>query len=933
LLYCKPMPLRTDLKIFIASSSELNDEREESLKVIVEINKHFPHLHIEPVLFELDTPSGNTPGEKRIQDGINPLLSRSDIVIVLFYSKIGEFTKEEFDIAKKEGKKIFLYLKEGFQPNSSDEALKYAEVHKLKEEVEKASEIRYDKFATLKDFSGILYKDLNKYIGDTHPIVDRASSKTDLISYNYPENKLADYPKPNNLFTGRKKELNEFRKVFTSFRIFAIEGLGGTGKTEFSAKCIEETLVDKNRVIWLNGSSQSNFDVFVENAGYGDVLKREKKTDFAFYSGLKNLIEKDERIIFWDNYNDYEDPAFSAFLGFAQQYLRKATIILITKTDPLIEGITSVPIIKLEGLNNDGIEYAKKIKATNAQYSFIVDDDLEKICRGVEGHPLAIEFSMLLMGYGKSVDDIMLHMPEFSGIRKVEEFSKRLFFDILDHQSTSSEERECFLNCSVFKGKFKGDEINFIHNNKDVFHLLVGLINKLLLSYKEGFYEIHPLVRSFSYEKLLDKKNIHKRAADYFITQREGKLNPSLEEKVFYHLAEAEEWQLIANSIETIGEDLVQQGQLGLANEFMNKLKKLNISRPIFEILHGDIAQIKAEWDKAIIHFEKASQNTENSIVKAQGIIRYGEILYRRGNTKEAIQYFERAYEFSKTYLLQKEEARALNDIALVDLDIDKLDSAKERFFLALEIRHKIVDKQGQASTYNNIGNIFSRKHQYEKAVEYYTKSIEIAKEINNKTELNLYIMNAAESLRKLGKLDDAMIKILQALKISEDMEDRVGIGFCLNTIGGILLRQGKQNEALLKYQESLSIKEEVGDKRGMGGSLCNIGVILLEKKNYKDALYNFYLATSILKQTGIKSEEKNVKEWITTLINEIGKEKFKELSDDICIELSPEIRKDIQPKDFLNEPIVRDFPKVGRNDLCTCGSGKKYKLCHGKSL
>ena len=27
---------------------------------------------------------------------------------------------------------------------------------------------------------------------------------------------------------------------------------------------------------------------------------------------------------------------------------------------------------------------------------------------------------------------------------------------------------------------------------------------------------------------------------------------------------------------------------------------------------------------------------------------------------------------------------------------------------------------------------------------------------------------------------------------------------------------------------------------------------------------------------------------------------------------------------------IVRDQPKVGRNDPCPCGSGKKYKKCHG---
>jgi preprotein translocase subunit SecA len=30
-------------------------------------------------------------------------------------------------------------------------------------------------------------------------------------------------------------------------------------------------------------------------------------------------------------------------------------------------------------------------------------------------------------------------------------------------------------------------------------------------------------------------------------------------------------------------------------------------------------------------------------------------------------------------------------------------------------------------------------------------------------------------------------------------------------------------------------------------------------------------------------------------------------------------------------ETIRREQPKVGRNDPCPCGSGKKYKQCHGK--
>jgi preprotein translocase subunit SecA len=29
-------------------------------------------------------------------------------------------------------------------------------------------------------------------------------------------------------------------------------------------------------------------------------------------------------------------------------------------------------------------------------------------------------------------------------------------------------------------------------------------------------------------------------------------------------------------------------------------------------------------------------------------------------------------------------------------------------------------------------------------------------------------------------------------------------------------------------------------------------------------------------------------------------------------------------------QPVQRATPKVGRNDPCPCGSGKKYKKCHG---
>ena len=36
--------------------------------------------------------------------------------------------------------------------------------------------------------------------------------------------------------------------------------------------------------------------------------------------------------------------------------------------------------------------------------------------------------------------------------------------------------------------------------------------------------------------------------------------------------------------------------------------------------------------------------------------------------------------------------------------------------------------------------------------------------------------------------------------------------------------------------------------------------------------------------------------------------------------------------KRISHAPIRRGGPKAGRNDPCPCGSGKKYKSCHGSS-
>ncbi|WP_337964832.1 tetratricopeptide repeat protein [uncultured Flavobacterium sp.] len=741
-------------------------------------------------------------------------------------------------------------------------------------------------------------------------------------------NILADYPKPSKLFTGREKEIEELKEAFNSHRIFGVQGLGGTGKTQLTAKFIHDNIPDKSRIVWLNGSSQSNFDVFVQNAGYGEILKTEKETNLSLYSSLKDLIEKDERIIFFDNYNDYEDNSFAEFLNFAYQYLTKATIVLITKTEPSIEKVTLLQLIRLEGLKNDALDYAKKIKQSNSVYSTISDFDLEIVCKGVDGHPLAIEFSMWLMSRGKSANDILSNISGISSSKKAEEFSKRLFLDIFNHPKTTDEEREFFLKCSIFNEKITINEITSLFEDVDIFYFLDSLMDKLLITHRDGYYEIHPLVRSFSYEKLQNKQPVHKKAANYLINLRKEILNASLEEKIFYHLSAAKEWNVIADYIEKEGRSFIKQGQLGLLTEFLNKLNHLNISRPIFDILNGDISQIRCEWDNALLFFTKAQENnTENTII-AEGIIKCGEILFRKGETKNSLVIFEKAYEFAKERNLRKEEGRALNDIGLINTDFNKLDIALINLTKALKIRKEVNDLEGITSTNNNIANIFDRKHQYRKSLKIHLENIEIATNYGDKISLALYLTNAGNSLFKLKEIDEALLKINLALKINEEIGDKAGIITCLNIIGLIFNFQNRKEEALVMFNQSIKISKEIGNLRGLASAYNNIGSFYLDNSDHTESLLNFFKSLCLWRGTGNTADEKLVLDWITEISKKIGKDNFKILANQVYEKLDQEYQKGIEIKEFFNEPIKRELPKQRNNDLCNCGSGIKYKRC-----
>ena len=110
------------IKIFLASSEELKDERLEMTDLVSRLNQTFKGRGIQLELKRweyLDSSMGN----ERKQDEYNNVLRECDICLVLFWRKFGSYTGEELDVAyqcnknKQKPEKIYVFFK---NPDADD---------------------------------------------------------------------------------------------------------------------------------------------------------------------------------------------------------------------------------------------------------------------------------------------------------------------------------------------------------------------------------------------------------------------------------------------------------------------------------------------------------------------------------------------------------------------------------------------------------------------------------------------------------------------------------------------------------------------------------------------------------------------------------------------------------------------------------------------
>lgn len=118
-----------EIKVFLASSEELANERKEIADLVLNLNEIYSDKDISIKLIKWEY-LGKTYNGVRKQEEYNQAVRSCDIFLGLFYTKAGEFTVEEFDIAIDQYNKsrqtpmILVFLKDLMPTDIEDDSLK-----------------------------------------------------------------------------------------------------------------------------------------------------------------------------------------------------------------------------------------------------------------------------------------------------------------------------------------------------------------------------------------------------------------------------------------------------------------------------------------------------------------------------------------------------------------------------------------------------------------------------------------------------------------------------------------------------------------------------------------------------------------------------------------------------------------------------------------
>jgi len=255
---------------------------------------------------------------------------------------------------------------------------------------------------------------------------------------------------------------------------------------------------------------------------------------------------------------------------------------------------------------------------------------------------------------------------------------------------------------------------------------------------------------------------------------------------------------------------------------------------------------------------EELAYHFKNSNHKEKGIFylnKAGDKAQSLYAFKNAINYYLDSIKILESTEFEKEQLARLSEIynklAFSQSIIGERKESETNLTKALEYCRKIRDKDNESLILMNMGNLYGDMGKWDKAIEYFKRSLLISEEVNNLRRKARIIKSIGLAYLFKGDTERGYKYLKESLTLCESIKAEEIYIMVLNNMGIYYDIVGEWRKALEVYKNSLAISKKNNNIIEMSNTMGNLGFAYSSLNKSEQAIYYFKESIKISERIG----------------------------------------------------------------------------------